>query len=522
MRDYCFCVAGKDEEFPKKLLGQLPPDVAAAVLNHVGNGQSHAEPAEPPRNSSPVPDCQQDSRPQNREHQRERNTHSRGSNEIQNEQQKQSTTTTPEKRATPPLVPTPTPQITSVDVRKPHSHATANHNSNAGSSTHKNITPRWFKPSETKLEAVKAAAAWQNQLSRGTSPAPSSPDENVQLKRRPISKGFDHGADRGSNASQYDNVPGLLDQEFKILELDHPPSRERTPHNETSLNLSGQYHSSPNHGRSQDGSIVSISSGSRMTRNSPAPQFFHNSPAVVPGTYLGSQNLYPHQQSPRRTTTEVPILHPGYSVSLDQRGDNGLNGPYGFNSPSSVAYRELAYVTTQRQSSRVSPKKVFHSNSFATYRRQPPPGSNHNLQNTRSPTHIPLQLEPQSNSTPIYMQQLTSASQIHTIVNYRVEGHQRGEANLPDGRPVQAVGWEPEDPLPPQSPGGMPRSPSFQQAQLSPLQFTFPPTPDGQPHYRTQFQEQQPVGRQQLPQLFGAPHYRHAQEAFALQEAMLL
>lgn len=496
MRVYLFSCSGEDEEFPKKLLGQLPPDVAAAVPNHVANGQSHTEPAKPPQSSSPVLDGQQESRPQSREHQRD--VHSRGSNEIQNEQRQQSTTTTPEKRATPPLVPTPTPQMATVDSRKPQSHVTANHNSNAASSTHKNITPRWFKPSDTKLEAVKAAAAWHNQLSRGTSPAPSSPVDNVQLKRRPTSKGFDHGTDRGSNASQYDNVPGLLDQEFEILELDHPPSRERTPHNETSFNLSGQHHSSQKHGRSQDGSIVSISSGSRMTKNSPAPQFFHNSPAVVPVTYAGSQNLYPHQQSPRRTTTEVPILHPGYSVSLDQREDNRLNGP-----PSSVAYRELSYVTTQRQSSRASPKKTLLSNSFATYRRQPPPDRS-------------LQLESQSSSTPIYVQQLTSTSQIHTSVNHRVKGHQRGEANLADGR--RAVDWEPEDPLPPQSPGGMPRSPSFQQAQLSPLQeFTFPPTPDGQPHYRTPFQEQH-----QPPQLFGAPHYRHAQEAFALQESMLL
>ncbi|XP_017267111.1 USP6 N-terminal-like protein isoform X2 [Kryptolebias marmoratus] len=516
----------KDEEFPKKQLGQLPPDVAT-VLNHVGNGQSHTEPAEPPRSSSPVADRQQDSRPPSRAHRDslerpfrhrmadKRDVYSRGSNEIQNEQQKQSATTTPEKRATPSLVSTPTSQITTVDSRKPQSHAAANHNSNAASSTHRNITPRWFKPSETKLEAVKAAAARENQLSPGPSPAPSSPDENVQLQHQPLSKGFD----RGSNASQYDNVPGLLEQDFQILELDKPPSRERTPHTETPISVPIQHQSGLNQRQSQDGSIVSISTGPRMTKNPQPPQFSHNSPAGV----LVSQNLYhtpPHQQSPRRTTTEVPILHPGYSVSLDQRGEDRLYGPSAFNSPSRMVYRELSYATTQRQPSRASPKKALLNNSFATYRRQPPPGSDRN-QNTRSPPD--LQLEPHSSSTPIYLQQLTSTSQIHTPVDYRVEGHQRGEANphyLPDGRPARAVDrphWKPEDPLSPQSPGGMPRSPSFQQAQLSPVQeFTFPPHTDSQPHYRTQFQGQQ------LPQLFGAPHYRHAQEAFALQESMLL
>lgn len=494
------------------------------MLNHVGNGQSHTEPAEPPRNSSPVPDRRQDSRPPSRARRdsversfRQKkadklDVHSRGSNETQNEQQKQSTSTTPEKMATP--------QIT-IDSRKPQSHATANHNSNAASSTHKNITPRWVKPSETKLEAVKAAAR-DNHLSHGTSPAPSSPDDNVLLKRRPISKGFGHGSDRGSNASQYDNVPGMLEQDLGILEQDRPPSREQIPHNETSFSVPEQHHGSQNYGPNLDGSVVPISSGPRMTKN---PQFFHNNPAGVPVHYSVSQSRYhtPHQHSPRRTTTEVPILHPGYSVSLEQRGDNRLNGPSGFNSPE--VYRELIYATAQRHPSKVSPKKTLQNNSFATYRR--PPRSD-NFQNTRSPPNQSLQLESQSSSTPIYVQQLTltSTSQIHTPVNYRAEGHRRGEANppyLPDGRPVQAVDrphWEPEDPHPPQSPGGMPRSPSFQQAQLSPVQaFTFPPNSDGQTHYRTQ---QQPVIRQQLPQLFGAPHYRHAQEAFALQESMLL
>ena len=168
-------------------------------------------------------------------------------------------------------------------------------------------------------------------------------------------------------------------------------------------------------------------------------------------------------------------------------------------------------------------------NNSYTYRRQPPPSSTHNPRNARSPPEHSLQLETQGSSTPIYLQQLTSATQVYAPVDYRFERHQRGEANphyLPEGglrRPVDGLPWSPEDELPPQSPGGMPRSPSFQRAQMSPVQeFTFPPNPETLHHYRTQFQEQQPVLRQQLPQLFGGPHYRHAQEAFAMQESMLL
>uniref|UniRef100_A0A8C4IQI6 USP6 N-terminal-like protein n=1 Tax=Dicentrarchus labrax TaxID=13489 RepID=A0A8C4IQI6_DICLA len=390
---------GKEEEFPKKPLGQLPPELAAAGANHVANGQSHAEPAEDGR--------------------------SRGSGEIPNEPQRQSTSTTPERRETPPSAATPTSQLSTVERRKPQSHATANHNSNAASSSHRDITPRWFKPSETKLEAAKAAAAREVHLSRGPSPAPSSPEDSALPHRRPRSKGFIPGSDRGSNASQYDNVPGMPEQNFEILELERPPSRMRTPRSETPFSVSS-----------------------------------------------------------------FPQGSPGRGPSL----------------------------------------KALMNNSYTTYRRQPPPNSSQNPRNARPPPEHPLQLETQGRSTPIYLQQLTSTAQVYAPMDYRFEGHRRGEANLhylPEGgprRPVDGLQWAPEDELPPQSPGGMPRSPSFQRAQMSPVQeFTFPPNPDSLLHYRTQLQEQQqPVLRQQLPQLFGGPHYRHAQEAFAMQESMLL
>ncbi|TMS02803.1 USP6 N-terminal-like protein [Larimichthys crocea] len=100
----------KEEEFPKKPLGQLPPELAAAGVNHVANGQSHAEPAEPPADLSP----QRDSRPPSRARRdsldrahRHHKPRSRGSGEIPNEHQRQSTSTTPERRMTPPAGPIP-------------------------------------------------------------------------------------------------------------------------------------------------------------------------------------------------------------------------------------------------------------------------------------------------------------------------------------------------------------------------------------------------------------------------------
>lgn len=542
----CFDPAGKEEEFPKKPLGQLPPELAAAGVNHMANGQSHTEPAEPPREPSPVPDRQRDSRPPSRtrrdslektirHHKADRrDARSRGSGEIPNEQQKQSTSTTPKRGITPTSAPTPTTQLITVDRRTPQSHATANHNSNAASSSHRDITPRWFKPSETKLIEAKAAAAREDMQSQGASPAPSSPEDGALPHRRPRSKGFVPSSNRGSNASQYDNVPGLSEQEFEILELDRPPSRMRTPRSETPISASSIHQGSPSRGPSLVGSILSIASGPRMGKHPLPPPFSHNSPAGGQFRYPGSHSQYhtpPLQHSPARTTTEVPIFHPAYTVSLDHRGEDRLYGPPSrFIPPSNVAYGERAYATTQRQTNSLSPEKALMNNSYTTYRRQPPPSSTHNPHNTRPPPEHSLQLETQGSSTPIYLQQLTSTTQVYAPVDYRFEGHRRGEPNplhyLPEGgprRPVDGLPRAPEDGLLPQSPGGMPRSPSFQQAQMSPVPaFTFPDNPDSLLHYRTQFQEQQPVIKQQLPQLFGGPHYRHAQEAFAMQESMLL
>lgn len=522
-----FSLAGKEEEFPKKPLGQLPPEQGAAVMNHVANGQSHVEPAEPPRDSSPVPEHQQDSRPPSRSHQDsldkpfrhhkadKRDGRSRGPEGNPSEQQKQSTSTTPERGVITPSVDTPTPQLTTVDKGKPQSHATANHNSNAVSSSHRDITPRWVKPSETKLEAVKAAAARRTQLSRGTSPAPSSPDNSVLPHRRPRSKGFIPGSNRGSNASQYDNVPGMPEQDFEILELERPLSRMRAPHSETPFSVSSHHQDSSSRGTSLAGSVVSAASGPRMVKHPLPPQFSHNSPSGVQTSYPGSQNQYHIPNKP----TEVPIFHPAYSMSLEHRGPERLYAPPSrFPSPSSEASGQRAYATTQRQPNNLSPEKALMNNSFATYRRQPPPSSTHDPRIAKPPPEQSLQLETQGSSTPIYLQKFTSTSQVYSPVDYRFEGHRRDEVNLhylPEGGPQRAVDgllWSPENEELPKSPGGMPRSPSFQRAQMSPVQeFTFPTNPDSLLHYRTQ-----------LPQLFGGPHYRHAQEAFAMQESMLL
>ncbi|XP_061523818.1 USP6 N-terminal-like protein isoform X2 [Phycodurus eques] len=418
---------GKDEEFPKKPLGQLP-ELAA---NHVGNGQSHAEPADPP---APVPDGRPPSRLRRDsldKSARRRKTDIRdGQVQAASDGRRQ-----PEKGA------------------GPAAQGPADRVSDAAPGPQRDVGPRWFKPSETKLEAAKATAAREDWRSRAGAAA-SGPDDARRTEPRPRSKGLVPGADRGSDASQYDNVPGL-EPEFEILELERPPTRMQAPRGET-----------PSYGVAPGGNVFSAQSGSRM-------------PSHPPHRPVGDQTRFSANQNHHRVPTEVPVLHPGH-----RQYDTGVG--------------DRAFATAGRQPDEVSPERAL-LNYYVTHRGDPP-------RNLSSPRPPPLQLELQGHATPISLQKLTSTAQVHAPSDYRLQGRVR---HLPEGRPP-GCRRGPEEP--PQSPGRVPRSTSFQRAQMSPVEvFEFPDDDDD----RTR----RLVVRQQL---FGGAYYRHAQEAFAMQESMLL
>ncbi|XP_064864316.1 USP6 N-terminal-like protein isoform X2 [Oncorhynchus nerka] len=525
---------GKEDEYPKNLLGQLPPE-PAVNQNHVANGQSHAHPAEPPKAPSQPPnragrDSLEKLVRQHKAEKREARSRGSGENSVHLDphckQPSVPPLATPERGSTPTPSPAPSPSphnnppIKVVDGGKPQNHATANHNSNAASSSsRKDIAPRWVKPSETKLEAAKAAAAREIQLSRGGSPAPSSPDDTLLLNPRPRSRGLIPGSNRGSNSSQYDNVPGGAEQDF-VEELERPPSPSLPP----TPSLQGPL-------------------GRQAKRHIPAALSLNSPAGGKPYVHPNGQSQYhtpPQQYSPGRPAM-VPLHYPPYSVSLEQRG-LGEDRHYGpppsrGTPPMGLMYGERAYVTTQRPSH--SPEKALMNNSYATTHRQPPSSAQppRTLVAPQVPRTIQQLDSPGSNAS-AYLHQptrLTSAAAAYpvypTVAYNRYEGRRRGEQTQPYlsegpglGGAVEVQPWgQQEGGDMTRAPGGVPRSPSFQRAQMSPVQeFTFPPGPDGLAHYRTQLHEQQPTMRQQLPPLFGGQHYRHAPEAFTMQESMLL
>ncbi|XP_052410691.1 USP6 N-terminal-like protein isoform X1 [Carassius gibelio] len=460
---------GKEDEFPKKPLGQLPPE-PPGFANHVANGQSVRKTVEglPRRGSSPATSVSK---------QAESGPDTDGTPERDQESRPPSSLDKvphPDKRER---------NGRGVDTQKErvptHSSATAggkalsknqaNHNSNARSSMRRDIGPRWVKPSEDKLEAVKNAALRESQssLTMGVPPSPSSLTPKEATAFVPA---FVPGSNRASNASQYDNVPGPDGGVMAIIELEKPPSRP-------------------------------------PSRPYAGPSLRQGSPTRPPSDGTGVSPFRMPKQSkpePRAPLHYPPGMIPVYTpYILDSQSEDRLYGQ---------PYTEQLDATTGRGSSNPSPEKMLVNNSYLTYRRPPP---------NMPPLRIaPVELSSQKDSVEeggYYLRQPTRlmGSPAYPPTELRYEPHRRRE------------GWYGGmEAGPPRSPVGLPRSPSFQKAQLSPIhpvqEFNFAPAniSDAVLHFRGPYQEHS--GRQQLPPLFGGTHYRQAQEAFAMQESMLL
>ncbi len=317
--------AGKEDEFPKKPLGQLPPE-PPGLANHVANGKLVRKRVEglPPHGSSPAASVSK---------QAESGPVTDGTPERYQESRPPSS-----------LDKVPHPDKRERDGRGVDTHKErvptvltqnqANHNSNARSSMRRDIAPRWVKPSDGKLEAVKAAALRESQLSltMGVSPSPSSPtpEEATGAQRRPRSRAFVPGSNRASNASQYDNVPGPDGEVMEIIELEKAPSRP-------------------------------------PSRPYVGPSLRQGSPTRPPSDGTAVSHFRMPKQSkpePRAPLHYPPGMTPVYTTYIsDSRSEDRLYGP---------PYAEQIYATTGRGSSNPSPEKTLMNNSYLTYRRSPP------------------------------------------------------------------------------------------------------------------------------------------------------
>ncbi|XP_052645883.1 USP6 N-terminal-like protein isoform X1 [Harpia harpyja] len=230
-------VAGKEDEFPKKPLGQIPSGPQPAMLNStpVLNGQNSTGTQTTRRTERrPSPEEEPESSPNNR----------KIINSLEKKPSlKQQKTRPIETQSSMPKNEVDTrrkPQPTEQDNSRQYNNAAANQNSNATSNTRKEFVPKWNKPSDIKIieKTMKLTAEVKGRpINHLVSGPPQSPGEtqplNVKQKMRVLDA--DEGK-RGSNASQYDNVPEVDNESENLVEETLERARPQSPRHVTYSN----------------------------------------------------------------------------------------------------------------------------------------------------------------------------------------------------------------------------------------------------------------------------------------------
>lgn len=220
----------KEDEFPKKRLGLIPPEPLPVIHNHMVNGQKNISrvPTQVKVDKLPSYEKGQETSPK-KDQRRRRSSLEKSSN--------------PQKRGHIDQRPGQTKgeteykknlHSTGQDNTKPYNYAVANQNANATSNS-KEFVPKWNKLSDntTTKYFVEGKGRPVNHVIGGPLPNTEEPQTIVKQKNKILN--VDEGK-RGSNASQYDNVPGV-DPETHVEEV-----RDRTdslsPRNVTHLSSS--------------------------------------------------------------------------------------------------------------------------------------------------------------------------------------------------------------------------------------------------------------------------------------------
>ncbi|XP_026977406.1 USP6 N-terminal-like protein isoform X1 [Sagmatias obliquidens] len=198
---------GKEDEFPKKPLGQLPPESQSAGVSHLSNGQRSVGRSSPhldgrrETGSSPYKAHEHSPPHQSRTGTPERARQLR--RKSVDEESKKLKDEVDFQRRLPSG-----PQ----DNSRQYNHAAANQNSNATSHIRKEFVPKWNKPSD--ISAIEKTAKYAIEgRSRAAHPTPrvtvpGSADPWAPSVRQKVKVLDADEGKRGSTASQYDNVPG--------------------------------------------------------------------------------------------------------------------------------------------------------------------------------------------------------------------------------------------------------------------------------------------------------------------------
>ncbi|KAG2459908.1 US6NL protein, partial [Polypterus senegalus] len=369
---------GKEDEFPKRTLGQLPPEPQSSFSNHFTNGQSNnirSEVTTSKRKTSP-------------DRISEKTTNRGGKDTLDRPNTKSQKASKREDKSPGPSEMNSQKVPSGPDTQRQLNNAAANQNSNAASSTRKDFGPRWNKPSELKLNeaVVKPAGGSRGRtLNYSVSPSPSSPDDLFQA--RPKSRGLIDETKRGSNASQYDNVPGAEFESDTRIEEMLERSTSRSPRNKSasptkvliSANMNGQQKL---HKHTSQFENADQRSPTRPPPSYPGPPAYNN-PQQYPSVW-NNQAPYPSQYNrgkdfkwdelspdmshndslPVRDRVFVtsPPTNPIFVMPAETSAQyNSVNSNSYGRQPSKFAYPPVDYVTDIRR----------NAERFPAYRQDP-------------------------------------------------------------------------------------------------------------------------------------------------------
>ncbi|XP_042648682.1 USP6 N-terminal-like protein isoform X2 [Tyto alba] len=328
-------VAGKEDEFPKKPLGQIPSGPQPAILNSTPmlNGQNSTgtqTTRRTERRSSPGEESE--GSPNNR----------KIINSLEKKPSlKQQKTRPIEAQSSMPKNEVDTrrkPQSTEQDNSRQYNNAAANQNSNATSNTRREFVPKWNKPSDIKIieKTMKLTSEVKGRpINHSVLGPPPSPGEtqplNVKQKMRVLDA--DEGK-RGSNASQYDNVPEVENENLveEMLERARPQSPRHVTYSNsprkqiekvpTPLKIPNNYTfasqpRSPKYSSQSEGPPHGLNVKQLLPRYSNPPIYHGNSPKHV--SNLGNTSSIPlHYHGNRTSPSGRPY---GSFMSVDYSPD---------------------------------------------------------------------------------------------------------------------------------------------------------------------------------------------------------
>ncbi|NXR79434.1 US6NL protein, partial [Pycnonotus jocosus] len=377
-------VAGKEDEFPKKPLGQIPSGPSSSVLNSTPmlNGQNSTG-TQAARRTERRPSMEEEPESSSNDRKRINSVEKNSSLKQQKIRPIETQNSLPKNEVDTRKKPQPTEQ----DNSSLYNNAAANQNSNATSSnatssTRREFVPKWNKPSDSKImeKTMKLTAEVKGRpVNHSVLGPPPSPGEmqplNVKQKVRVLDA--DEGK-RGSNASQYDNVSedeteneNLVEE---MVEKAHPQSsghvafsnspRKQMENIPAPLKIPNNYTfvsqpRSPKYASQSDGPSHGLNVKQPLPGYSNPPTYYGSSPKHVPS--IGSASSAPLHYHGNRPSTSGRPYAPFMSVDHSPNKLQMNSYPATRQSPLSPApaQTEVAPVDAYTSNSRSSPGVKF-------------------------------------------------------------------------------------------------------------------------------------------------------------------